>query len=235
MNSPNREIEMTDENIASACINTENSESKILLIDLENCPSQIQHLQQSLINYNQVVICYAHSTAKIPLDWLMPLNDTINKDRLKIYKMATMGKNSADFGICFFAGVLMQQMPEKSHFVIMSDDTDLDHVVNLLNSQNRTAERIGIRKEEKTNITQVQNASLTEGTPIQIYCAHLVSYKKNRPAKKTTLLNSIKNKFKDTPDITNSVLSSLVKHGALVIHENKLIYNDKKINELSAK
>ena len=235
MNSPNREIEMTDENIASACINTENSESKILLIDLENCPSQIQHLQQSLINYNQVVICYAHSTAKIPLDWLMPLNDTINKDRLKIYKMATMGKNSADFGICFFAGVLMQQMPEKSHFVIMSDDTDLDHVVNLLNSQNRTAERIGIRKEEKTNITQVQNTSLAEGSPIQIYCAHLVSYKKNRPAKKATLLNSIKNKFKDMPDITNSVLSSLVKHGALVIHENKLIYNDKKINELSAK
>ena len=149
--------------------------------------------------------------------------------------MATMGKNSADFGICFFAGVLMQQMPEKSHFVIMSDDTDLDHVVNLLNSQNRTAERIGMRKEEKINITQVQNASLTEGSPIQIYCAHLVSYKKNSPAKKTTLLNSIKNKFKDTPDITNSVLSSLVKHGALVIHENKLIYNDKKINELSAK
>ncbi len=147
--------------------------------------------------------------------------------------MATIGKNSADFGICFFAGMLMQQMPEKSHFVIMSDDTDLDDVVNLLNSQNRTAERVGVKKEDKPAVNPIVNIAKPESSPIQIYCAHLVSYKKNRPAKKATLLNSIKNKFKDTPDITNSVLSSLVKHGALVIQENKLIYNDKKITELS--
>lgn len=224
---------MTDENIELPAIEDGCNKSKILLIDLENCPSQIQQLQKSLIDYTQVVICYAHSTAKIPLDWLMPLNDTINQSRLKIYKMATVGKNSADFGICFFAGMLMQQMPEKSHFVIMSDDTDLDHVVNLLNSQNRTAERVGVRKEEKSTIPAIPSTSKPESSPIQVYCAHLVSYKKNRPAKKATLLNSIKNKFKDTPDITNSVLSSLVKHGALVIQENKLIYNDKKITELS--
>ena len=224
---------MTDENITLLAIETGHGKSRILLIDLENCPSQIQQLQKSLVDYTQVVICYAHSTAKIPLDWLMPLNDTINQNRLKIYKMATVGKNSADFGICFFAGVLMQQMPEESHFVIMSDDTDLDHVVNLLSSQNRTAERVGVRKEEKTIAHPVAHINKPEPSPIQVYCAHLVSYKKNRPAKKATLLNSIKNKFKDTPDITNSVLSSLVKHGALVIQENKLIYNDKKVSELS--
>ena len=148
--------------------------------------------------------------------------------------MATTGKNSADFGICFFAGMLMQQMPEESHFVIMSDDTDLDHVVNLLNSQNRTAQRIGVRKEEKSSTQTILATSTPNESPLQIYCAHLVTYKKNRPAKKATLLNSIKNKFKDTPDITNAVLSSLVKHGALTINENKLIYNDKKISELSA-
>ena len=224
---------MTDVKVSLPDSEVDCDKSRILLIDLENCPSQINQLQKSLIDYTQVVICYAHSTAKIPLDWLMPLNDTINQNRLKIYKMATIGKNSADFGICFFAGMLMQQMPEKSHFVIMSDDTDLDHVVNLLNSQNRTAERVGVKKEEKPAVSPIVNITKQESSPIQIYCAHLVSYKKNRTAKKATLLNSIKNKFKDTPDITNSVLSSLVKHGALVIQENKLIYNDKKITELS--
>ena len=112
--------------------------------------------------------------------------------------MATTGKNSADFGICFFAGMLMQQMPEESHFVIMSDDTDLDHVVNLLNSQNRTAQRIGVRKEEKSSTQTILATSTPNESPLQIYCAHLVTYKKNRPAKKATLLNSIKNKFKDT-------------------------------------
>ncbi|MGB5444345.1 MAG: PIN domain-containing protein [Psychromonas sp.] len=226
---------MTDGNTALPAIEKDLEKSKILLIDLENCPHQIQQLQKSLIDYTQVVICYAHSTAKIPLDWLIPLNDTINNDRLKIYKMATVGKNSADFGICFFAGMLMQQLPEQSHFVIMSDDTDLDHVVNLLNSQNRTAERVGVRKEEKTSVHPISSSKVNKPEPssIQVYCAHLVSYKENRPAKKETLLNSIKTKFKDTPDITNSLVSSLVKHGALVIKENKLIYNDKKITELS--
>ncbi len=225
---------MVTESNSSTSSENQHQASKILLIDLENCPNQIQQLPKSLIEYTQVVICYAHSTAKIPLDWLMPLNDTINNNKLKIYKMATTGKNSADFGICFFAGMLMQQMPEESHFVIMSDDTDLDHVVNLLNSQNRTAQRIGVRKEEKSSTQTILATSTPNESPLQIYCAHLVTYKKNRPAKKATLLNSIKNKFKDTPDITNAVLSSLVKHGALTINENKLIYNDKKISELSA-
>ena len=225
---------MVTESNSSTSSENQHQASKILLIDLENCPNQIQQLPKSLIEYTQVVICYAHSTAKIPLDWLMPLNDTINNNKLKIYKMATTGKNSADFGICFFAGMLMQQMPEESHFVIMSDDTDLDHVVNLLNSQNRTAQRIGVRKEEKSSTQTILATSTPNESPLQIYCAHLVTYKKNRPAKKATLLNSIKNKFKDTPDITNAVLSSLVKHGALTINENKRIYNDKKISELAA-
>ncbi|MBF0235192.1 MAG: NYN domain-containing protein [Desulfamplus sp.] len=208
------------------------SKPKILLIDLENCPNQLKELQKRIAEYSQVVICYAHSSAKIPLDWLMPLNETINADRLKIYKMVASGKNSADFGICFFAGMLMQQMPEDSHFVIMSNDTDLDHVVNLLNSQNRTAERLGVKTAETAALSVVETVE-NKLSPIEVYCSHLVAYKKNRPAKKVTLLNSIKNKFKDKPEITNSILESLIKKGALSIQENKVIYNDKKVIELS--
>lgn len=199
--------------------------TKILLIDLENCPSQINELQKILNEYSLVVICYAHSNAKIPLDWLMPLNDTINADRLKVFKMTTTGKNAADFGISFYAGMLMQQMPNNAHFVIMSDDADLDHVVNLLRCQSRTAERIGMKKEDHK---PAQIVIGTDTASIKLYCAHLVTYKSNRPAKKETLLNSIKNKFKDTPDVTNNVLSSLIKQGALAFQENKVIYNDKK-------
>lgn len=223
---------MTYDDIVLTGIETGNGKSRVLLIDLENCPSQIQQLPEILVDYTHVVICYALSTVKIPLDWLMLLNDSINKNRLKIYKMETAGKNSADFGICFFAGMLMQQMPEDSHFVIMSDDTDLDHVVSLLSSQNRTAERVGFRTDDK-KAHPVAHINKPEPSPIQVYCAHLVTYKKNRPAKKATLLNSIKNKFKEKPDITKSLLSSLLKHGALVIQENKPIYNDERILELS--
>ena len=203
---------------------------KILLIDLENCPSQINELQKILQDYSLVVICYAHSNAKIPLDWLMPLNSTINSDQLKIFKMTSTGKNAADFGISFYAGMLMQQMSHDAHFVIMSDDTDLDHVINLLHCQSRTAERIGMKKDD----TKVSHFIVpTELATMKTYCAHLVTYKSNRPAKKETLLNSIKNKFKETPDVTNNLLSSLIKQGALTFQDNRVIYNDNKIIELS--
>ena len=74
---------------------------KVLLIDLENCPSQINELLENLENYSQVVICYAQSGAKIPIDWILPLTKVVNDDHLKIIKMPTIGKNAADFGITF--------------------------------------------------------------------------------------------------------------------------------------
>jgi len=83
-----------------------NDVAKVLLIDLENCPNQIHQLQKNLEQFSQVVICYAQSGAKIPLDWLMPLSATVNANKLKVFKMANGGKNAADFGICFFLLVL---------------------------------------------------------------------------------------------------------------------------------
>jgi hypothetical protein len=115
--------------------NDDDEIGRVLLIDLENCPDQISQLQEKLEQFSQVVICYAQSGAKIPLDWLIPLSGTVSSNKLKIFKMTNGGKNAADFGICFFAGVLMQQLHKQTHFVIISNDTDLDHVVNLLKSQ----------------------------------------------------------------------------------------------------
>jgi len=112
--------------------------TKILLIDLENCPNQILELQDNLEQYRKVIICYAKTGVKIPLDWLIPLSSTVAEKKLHIHKMTSIGKNSADFGICFFAGALMQQYEQQAHFVIISNDTDLDHVVNLLKSQGCT-------------------------------------------------------------------------------------------------
>jgi len=41
--------------------------TKVLLIDLENCPNQILQLQENLEEYTQVIICYAKTGVKIPL------------------------------------------------------------------------------------------------------------------------------------------------------------------------
>jgi len=181
------------------------------------------------------VICYAQTGVKIPLDWLIPLSVTVSSNKLRIFKMTSGGKNAADFGICFFAGVLMQQSHKETRFVIISNDTDLDHVVNLLKSQGRLAERIGNKKEEKetTKATKTTVEATVSISPIKMYCMHLVTYSKNRPAKKDTLLNSIKNKFKDSPEAAVEAFRLLTSQGAVTVSENKVSYNDKKIKELA--
>ncbi|XHX80314.1 MAG: PIN domain-containing protein [Stenomitos frigidus ULC029] len=210
---------------------------KVLLIDLENCPDQIFQLQEQLEQFSQVVVCYAQTGAKIPLDLLIPLSVAVSSNKLKIFKMTNAGKNAADFGICFFAGALMQQLDRETHFVIISNDTDLDHVVSLLKGQGRSAERVSTQKEE--NQTTTATKTIVEATvlvsPIKIYCMHLVTYSKNRPAKKDTLLNSIKNKFKDAPESAAEVFRLLTTQGAVTVSENKVSYNDKKIKELANK
>src|SRR5690554_6316807 len=108
---------------------------RTLLIDLENCPNHIQELQDSLRDYDKVIICYASTGAKIPLDWLMPLHEAISAGHLQIHKMDSIGKNAADFGIFFFAGMLAQQLEGAAEFTIVSDDSDLDHLVSLLEGQ----------------------------------------------------------------------------------------------------
>jgi len=159
----------------------------------------------------------------------MPLSTTISQDKLKIFKMTNTGKNSADFGICFFAGALMQQFQKKACFVIISNDTDLDHVVNLLISQGCTAERVGFKKEKEVESIGTNQ----ELSAIQLYCIHLVSYSKHRPSKKVTLLNSIKSKLKNYPELAEDIFESLIQTKALMIVENKVLYNDSKINEIA--
>lgn len=203
--------------------------SRTLLIDLENCPNQIYQLMNKLEQYSQIVICYAQSGAKVPLDWILPLTAVVNEERLRIVKMPSAGKNAADFGIAFWAGMLMAQLASDAHFDIVSNDADLDHVVNLLIDHQRSAERIGPRKEnsqEPLFATPPENA-------VQEYCRHLDIHRPNRPAKKDTLRNSIKSKFNGSEIKADALLEELVKHGAIAVKDNKVSYNDKRINELA--
>jgi hypothetical protein len=211
--------------------------ARILLIDLENCPSQINDLMGHLEQYSQIIVCYAQCSAKIPIDWIVPLTAVINEDRLKLIKTPTVGKNAADFGITFWAGILMAQLPEQTHFDIISNDTDLDYVVGLLIDQKRSAERIGIKKleskKESTIIATEIKATYSE--PINYlreYCLHLHNYS-NKPAKKETLLNSIRAKFKANNIDANQLLENLVKRGVITINESKITYNQDKLRAIA--
>ena len=202
---------------------------KVLLIDLENCPSQIKQIQSNIETFSQVVICYAQNSPKIPIDWLTTLAKAINDNKLNIVKMKNGGKNSADFGICFFAGMIMQSLPKETHFVIVSNDTDLDHVVRLLISQGRSAERIGNQKDD-IDITcdTDKNAS-----PLGAYCAHLIAHSKNRPSKEETIIKDINNKFKNASLTASGIFKALVSQEVIKIEAGKVTYNDTKIKALA--
>ena len=208
--------------------------NKILLIDLENCPSQIHQLMANLEDYVQVVICYAQSGAKIPIDWILPLTAMVNSHKLKIAKMPTVGKNAADFGIAFWAGMLIKESPQDTYFEIVSNDNDLEHVVNLLNDQGRNAVRIGMKKEP----AQLPANDIKDGGVhchyAQEYCRHLLNHDKNRPVKKETLLNSIKGKFKLDAINPELVFDTLSKQGVVAVKDNKILYNANKIAQIAS-
>ena len=206
------------------------NQTQILLIDLENCPSQLSVLLKDLEQYQQVIVCYAQSGAKIPLDWLMPLNQMINQQRLKIVKMPNTGKNAADFGICFLAGMLMAEQPQNTHFVIVSDDTDLDHTIKLLKSYGRTAERISLKKEEVT--TTIVNI---KETTLKGYCQKLIIQQKNRPSSPTSLLNSLRSYYGQDLNAAESSFNQLLELGLITLTaNNKVTYHDNNISQYAA-
>jgi len=209
-------------------LEVEKTDYRILLIDLENCPNQIRQLMNNLEQYAQIVVCYAQSGTKIPLDWIIPLTTVVNQNRLKIVKMPNGGKNAADFGIAFWAGLLMAQTNNDAHFDIVSDDADLDHVVSLLNDQQRSAKRIRTQKQNDA-------APIAKNPPTsaQEYCIHLDTHQKNRPVKKETLLNHIKSKFNSAGIDAEKLFEELSRQGAIKLVDNKISYNQKKITEMA--
>lgn len=207
--------------------------AKVLLIDLENCPSQINDLLAKLGSYSQIVICYAQSGAKVPLDWLMPLSEAIGSQRLKIIKMASVGKNAADFGICFFAGVLMQQFPPRTSFTILSDDTDLDHVVRLLTGEGRQAARVGGKKEDNKPAAAVVAAETEVPRTMASFCAALLAHPNNRPVKEEALLNHLRSHFRQSQSLAEHICKQLVQGGAVELSDGKVRYVDARLKALS--
>ncbi|MBV0933816.1 PIN domain-containing protein [Marinobacterium weihaiense] len=209
--------------------------SKVMLIDLENCPKQLQNLPEDINIYSRVVICHAHANAKIPLNWITLLAEAITAGRLKIQQMEKGGKNAADFGICFLAGALMQELAADTHFVIVSDDKDLDHAVHLLQAHQRSAERIGLAEQADSGAQAQLSEALpkTEASMIATYSEYLRTNVKARPAKAATLQNSIKSRFRISQQMTEKLYKSMVSHGLFCVVNHQIRYSESRIRILA--
>ena len=204
---------------------------KVLLIDPENCPTQIQQLKVDLDHFLQIVICYAHSQAKIPLSWLNELAEAIQQNKLRVIQMAQGGKNSADFGLAFFAGVLMQEHPVETEFIIVSNDKDLDHVVHLLKAQKRVAQRIGAVNEENTKPAIPKPANNQDSLLI---CQTLIQHPNNRPSTSDALKNSIRSRLSQNIEAMHAVYKVLINHNVITVREEKVTYNEAPLKKLHA-
>lgn len=177
------------------------SKRSILFIDIENCPSKITELILEFKEYHKVVICYANTGVKIPLDWITVLSEFVIQGRLELVKMSEIANNSADFGITFMLGCYFEQY---DRFEIYSNDKDFDSIINLVNrSPDKKAKRVGTNRSNK----ELQFDSLL----IKI-CRMLHKVDEcSRPVKLESLRNSIRSQLKSS-DITERAREHLVSH-----------------------
>ena len=207
--------------------NVENE--SVLLIDLDNCPNQIEQLAQNLEKYARIIVCYGSQPPKISLNLALLLANPIYHKRLEFIGMQKNGKNAADFGLCFYAGRLSAQMSvEQTEYLIVSNDTDLDHAVNLLIQQGCKAQRIG---NKPTSESAILDLTTIDDMPQKIaliakeYFSKKSTNLKSRPAKKVALLNDIRtfcrNKF---PNHEQAVFDFLEQQAYFKVEGGKITY-----------
>ena len=105
------------------------SGARALLIDLDNCPKQIDLIHEALAGITRAVACYGSVEPKVQVGLVPLLAAAINAGKLEIIGMEKSGKNAADFGLAFWAGKLTAELPPETEFLILSQDGDWDHVV----------------------------------------------------------------------------------------------------------
>src|SRR5262252_9335276 len=196
---------------------------RALLIDLDNCPRQLERLPETLTEYARVIACYGGAEPKVPLGMVPLLAPAIHEGRLAIIGMQKKGKNAADFGLAFWAGRLVAEMPPDTEFLILSQDTDLDHVVHMLQSAQRHVERLDgkVHRTKKTSPHPPEQQGENDGDAVAEYCTVYLQPGRSRPVRKVTLSNSIRAFCKNhkkhiTPD---EILHGLVARGVVVIDE----------------
>jgi hypothetical protein len=188
---------------------------RVLLIDLDNCPKEMDKLPRELPKFSRIIACYGAVEPRLTLTLVRALASAIHEGRLEFVGMQMKGKNAADFGLAFFAGRLMAEMPPETEFVILSGDRGLDHVVNLLRRENRVAKRVGTG-------TEVPATSAAEA--VEEYYLERLRTQIHRPKRRKTLLSSIRSFFKGRQGVDGEgVLNGLIQRGLVVLDDQGLV------------
>jgi hypothetical protein len=216
--------------------------NKVLLIDLDNCPAEVTQLSENLSQFKRIIGCFGQQEPRIPLSLASVLATPLYQGMLELVKMPRSGKNAADFGLAFMAGRLLAEMPADTEFVILSQDGDLDHVVDMLCASDRKAERIAPTKNgnaqsstaAKNSNTEVNSVNICD-TEIENLAYHYWNLRlknnSNRPATKKSLFNSINSSNRGLPaKKVQEILDCLERWKVFTMAknaQNKITYTEK--------
>lgn len=217
----------------------------ILFIDIENCPSKIDELIEDFKIFQKIVICYAKTGVKIPLEWLLVLNDCVANDRLELVKMSEIANNSADFGITFLLG---RYFDHYDHFIVYSDDKGFDVVIELIGrSEGKSAERFGkiSTLEPADTIELVDNIAVVAPIKLEPTFENVKLLVKNylertpdrsKPIKRQGLFNSIRSRLNKLDcedevkkDLSDQMIHHLEKIKAISFNNEKIKYNEQQM------
>lgn len=217
----------------------------ILFIDIENCPSKIDELIEDFKIFQKIVICYAKTGVKIPLEWLLVLNDCVANDRLELVKMSEIANNSADFGITFLLG---RYFDHYDHFTVYSDDKDFDVVIELIGrSEGKSAERFGKISTMEPAETIELDDNVVVAAPIKLEPTFenvkllVKNYlektpDRSKPVKRQGLFNSIRSRLNKLDcedevkkDLSNQMIHHLEKIKAISLNNEKIKYNGQQL------
>jgi len=127
--------------------------SRVFLIDLDNCPGELLRIAGQADEGVRVIGCHGAKEPTVSLGLVPRLAELLSSHRLQIVSMRQGGKNAADFGLTFWGGWLAGQLPPETEFVVVSNDTDLDHLVSLLVTSGRPARRMTASTQKVTTLS----------------------------------------------------------------------------------
>ena len=217
--------------------------AQVLLIDLDNCPNQVEKLSLHIEEFTRVIVSYGGIEPNVPFGLVRLLATPIHEERLEVIA-AGAGKNAADFALTFHAGLLVNEMPPNTVFTILSDDTGLDHAVHLLHDKGRIASRLSgkdqsvkegakPRDKSKPPKTKAPTSKTPASSDSSINDAAVkfsgeIQKSKKMPKSKKALINYIKSHFKGDQklaDSSDAIFKAMVKDGLITMDGDKVKYS----------
>lgn len=209
---------------------------KILLLDIENCPQTSDSLLSLCKQYQQVELVYATSNLSLNLDALHALQPYIQLKVLNVFKMPSVGKNAADFGLAFVAGQLSQSFAaNETEFSVMSNDHAMTYVVDLLKLSGFKANLLQTKVNPKSlqlcNATTISNVEFSDAVKnpqiiqeLSQRLKHTLVKLESFPKKRESLQSAIQSWLKVDAKMANKLIALLVEQKIVKIQGQTVSY-----------